>query len=325
MYATNGIFGGQNKSHRAVSNKGILTTGELLYNDSSVTLTTKSITKSQANISAPNGYDAHNLTFSFDVTDTTGGTTAPVGTDNIESILQDLVITGSSGKTLALISGVNGEFGKWQHRLNNPTQYYTDAPTPTNSVVATSYTTTWNFTFTDWVIANAEFPLRIKSTYNTLGSRATTLNGLTSVVDSFSITADFVPLNTGNPSFLRTKMISTSTGIVDFGNEIDRDLIFDLSIDVGTDSNLSHTNTFNVAVNNSSLLNNTDYQNIVSKENTIYPIAIPHIDGFFPINALVPTLLDGNQKIKLTANITSLPTIGGNSGVVNMYMLEKYS
>lgn len=320
----NNLFGKGTSTGSSSISGGILKTGQLLYSDSSITLGTSSTTKITTNIQAPNGYNCHNLAFSLNVTDTTN-TTAPSGVNSIESVIERLTITGASGRVLASISGKNGEFERWQHRLNSANQYYVTAPTPADSSASTDYAVSYRFNLKDWIIPNSEFPITISPTYNTLSSRASTLNSMTSKVTSFSIYGDFVPLSSGSPSILRTKLISTATGIIDYGNNIDRALIYDISLDVAADSNLSTSNTFNLAVNNNSLLNNTDYNTLITREDTIYPITTPHIDGFFPFNALVPTTINGNDKVTLSANVSTAPTIGGNSSVVNLYMLEQYA
>ncbi len=322
-YGTSGIFGNGQKSRVSAGSTDVIKTGELLYSDSSIALGTQSVTKSQSGIQAPNGFASHNLTFQLTVTDTTG-TTAPSGVASIESVLEKLVIVGKSGRIICDISGVNGEFERWQHRLNSSTQYYTVAPTPTDSAVSTAYSATWNFTMRDLVIPNGEYPLTIRPTYNTVSSRATTLNSMTSTVTSFSIWADFVPLASGVPVQLRTIQVNTQTGIISFGNSIDQVMIYDLSLDVGADSNLSTSNTFNLAVNNNSLIGNADYQVIISKENQSYPITTPHISGFFPFNVLVTQTINGTQKVTLSANVSTAPSVGGNANTSNLYMLEAY-
>jgi hypothetical protein len=135
--------------------------------------------------------------------------------------------------------------------------------------------------------------------------------------------ADFSPTS-ALPVKLRTKLVPTSTGIADFGAYVDRTLIYDLGIDVASDSNLNATNTFYLAVNNNSLLPYTPYQSIISDEQNTYPIPNPHIGGFFPLTVAVKQAVDGTQAVSLKANISTLPTIGSNSNVVNLYMMEKY-
>lgn len=314
-----GNGGGKNPA----SQSNIQKSGQLLYSDASINLGASTITKIINNIAAPNNYPSHNLRFHLSVTDNTG-TTAPSTVSSIESVLQYVTITGASGKVLGRISGVNGEFERWQHMLNSPNMYYATAGTPGDTNTSTAYSATFDFNLKDWIIPNSEYPISVRVDYNTNASRATTPNGLTATVNAFEIWADFVPLSTGAPTQLRTKLLTTSTGIVDFGVNVDRTMVYAMALDANADANLSHTNTFNIEINGNSVINNTDYQTIITAENSKYPLSTPHIGGFFPFAAIYGGAIDGTQRITLSANVTTAPTIGGVSDVVNLYMLEAY-
>jgi len=123
---------------------------------------------------------------------------------------------------------------------------------------------------------------------------------------------------------IRTKLVPVGTGLQDIGSYIDRKTIVDLCVDVASDTNLSSANSIYLAVNNNALIPYAPYQTIISKEQQIYPISTPHIAGFFPLHVQVPTAIDGTQQVSLKLNLTTAPTIGSNSNVVNLYMAESY-
>ena len=289
--------------------------GQLLYSDASLSLGTKTIPKVMTNIKAPNGYPASALTFSLVVTDTVNST-APTSPTVIETALAALEIDAADGTVLAYIQGINGEFVRWQHRLNNDGFYV--ASTAPADTTAGAYTSTFTFTLNHFAIRNEDFPISIKPTYNTLASRATTPQDMTSEITSFQVWSSFIPLAAYTPTVLRTKNLTRSaTGILSFGQELDAVKILDLSMDFTADSNLNDSSTFNLAVDNNSLISNTSYVQLIGQENQTYQISTPHIDGFFPFNVSDGNaLVDGKRNITLSANIGSAPTL------TNLYMVE---
>ena len=262
-------------------------------------------------------YPAHNLNFQISLNASTTSTSA-VSTNSIDNVIQ-LTISDASGSVIAQINGANGEFTRWQHRLNTNGVYVS---APTISIPASgNATATWNFSLQHFAIPNEAFPLTIRLTllpYTGLGSG---VSGATLV--NFSVYADYTPTS-ALPVKLRTKLIPTGTGIQDFGAYVDRTLVYDLAMDLASDSNVNPSNTFYLAVNNNSLLPYVPAQTIVNDEEAIYPIPNPHISGFYPFMVAVKTSVDGSQAVSLKANISTAPTIGGNSNVVNLYMMEKY-
>ncbi len=296
---------------------GTPTSGSLLFATSNVALGSSPANVISTNIIAPNKYPAHNINIQVALNASTTSTSA-VTTNPIEEAFT-LTIADAKGDVLAQINGVNGEFTRWQHRLNTNGVY---VASPTISIPASGNATgTWNFSLQHFAIPNEAFPLSVKLTLAPLSQLGSGVSGAT--LQSFYIYSDFSP-TTALPVKLRTKLVPTSTGIADFGAYVDRTLIYDLAMDVASDSNLNATNTFYLAVNNNSLLPYTPYQSIISDEQNIYPIPTPHISGFFPFMVAVKQAVDGTQAVSLKANISTLPTIGSNSNVVNLYMMEKY-
>ena len=298
-------------------------TGIQIVNISATSLGASTTAITTNNITNPNGQPYSNLSFQLTVIDTTGGTTAPANVNSIEEVLQYIVIKGAKS-LLAYIQGPNGEFERWQHRLNQ-NGVYVAAPTPADTALSTQYPSSWVFSFKNWAIDPSEGPLSITVGLNTLASRAGTLNGMTSTA-ALTISCDFVPLSSFKRSLLVTKLISQgATGLIDIGTNVDSAMIYDMSLDVGADSNLSHTNSFYVALNGNAIIPYSDYENIVQQETNAYPwLSAPHISGFFPLAKGGLGAFNGAASVSLKANYSSAPSIGGQSNKVNLYMIEAY-
>ncbi len=296
---------------------GTPTSGSLLFATSNVALGSSPANVISTNIIAPNKYPAHNLNFQIALNASTTSTSA-VTTNPIEQVFT-LTVADAKGDVLAQINGVNGEFTRWQHRLNTNGVY---EASPTISIPASgNATATWNFSLQHLPIPTSEFPLTAKLTIAPLSQLGSGVSSAT--LQSFTMSADFSP-TAALPVKLRTKLVPTGTGIEDFGSYVDRAQIYDLSMDVAADTNLNSTNSFYLAVNNNSLIPYASYESIITDEQNIYPIPTPHINGFFPFMVATKTSINGTQNVSLKANIATLPSIGGNSNVVNLYMMEGY-
>ena len=307
--------GGSN-SPSSVQKQGIL-----LYEDDSITLGSISVKKRQSNIRLPNNFPLSNLYMYLEVTDTTG-TSVPSGVNSIESVLQKVTLTASDGTPIASFDGTLGEIERWQHRLND-NGVYNVADTPADSAASTGYTGYFKVPMKHFVMSNADAQgMSISVQYNTLASRATTTNSMTSQVVKFQIFADAVPLSSFTPIRLRTKDITSqfdSTGYLDYGGDIDRTTIYDLSVDVSADTNLDTSDSWDLAVNGNTLIPSTSYTVLVSREDATYNSSGQHINGFFPLSGIGANgvVLDGTQAISLTANVSTAPTL------TNLYMIEK--
>jgi hypothetical protein len=269
----------------------------------------------------------HNLAIELAVTDTTS-TTVPSGVNSVETALTRFTIFGQSGKQLLDVQpNANDKFRRLMHRLNT-TGYYNTPPTPADSAVSTDYTATYHVLLSNWVIYPEEFPLTVQYTFNTLSSRATTLNSMTSTA---SVTAygDFVALASGlRRSVIRVKPVTGVTATnYDFSTFLDSAPILDLSVDVGNaDSNIaSGPGGINVAVNNNSLIPNTSYQNVINAEDRLYNITTPHITGYFPINVLggMKVINPSIEKDTFQVNFSTAPNCV-NSGEADLILIEGY-
>lgn len=282
------------------------------------------------NIKAPNNYIMSNLQLDINVIDTTGGTSAPSGVNSIDSAITSFSLTGATGTQLLNLQNANNgdPFRKFQHRLNT-SGYYNTPPTPADSSTSTAYSVDYNVLLGNWTIYPQDFAgqgLSCQIGLNTLSSRATTLNSMTSTVQVTAY-ADFVPL--ANPlrrTVLRQKPV---TGIAaanfDFGTYLDTSPIIDLSIDVGSaDSKIASGGAINVLQNNVPLISNSAYQNVINREDQLYNITTPHITGYFPLNVLrgMTVLNAAVNKESVQVNFTAQPNASGTTGQANVYMIE---
>jgi hypothetical protein len=308
------LFGNSVFEKREAITLGTPSSGNLIYGATGITLGNSPINLISSNITAPNKYNATNLNFQVSLTYSSGAS----GTLNPLENAVLLTIMGNDGEVIAQINGSYGEFTRWQHRFNNNGVYVSS---PTGATGKTNDVLTWNFALQHFAIPNSKFPITVKLTILPLASLGSAVSSAT--LNSFYIYADFVP-SVDMPVKLRTKLVPIATGIQDIGAYIDRTKILDLSIDVATDTNLNASNSIYLAVNNNSLIPYSPYQVIKQKEQSIYPISTPHIDGFFPVNVVIPTIIDGNQQVSFKLNIATAPSVGGNNNVVNLYLAETY-
>lgn len=298
-----------------------------LFQTSTTSLSSATQTLNINNIKAPNNYIAHNIYLDFNVTDTTG-TTVPSGVNSAETAFTLLSITGASGKQLINVQPNSGDpLRRLQHRFN-PTGYYNTPPTPADSSASTAYSVNYTVLLQNWTIYPEEFAgqgLSCQIGLNTLSSRATTLNSMTSTVQVTAY-ADFVPLV--NPLPRTVVRVKPVTGIAaanfDFGTYLDTAPILDISVDAGADSNISSTNSFNVLQNNVPFVSNATYQNVINQEDLLYNITTPHIAGFFPLNVLkgMKVLNAASNKESVQVNFSTAPDASGTSGQANLYMIE---
>lgn len=324
-YNTPGILSPSTNVNKVQGSPGpasVPQSGVLLFQQSATSLTANTLTNTYSNVKNPNNLPMSNLNIEITRVDTTSSTT-PTGVNSVDTTLLNLIITGSSGRQLCNIHGNYNEFVRWQHRLN-PNGYYVSAVTPADSTTATTFTGTMNFAFKNWIIDPSEFPLSIQVVNNTLASIASATNSATATL-AVTGWADFVPVASYKKAFLRTTLIpEANTGVIDLGKNVDESVILDLSLDVGADTDLSHTNTFYVSVNNNAVVPNSDYQTLINAENANYPITTPHIAGFFPFGVSRPVVIDGTQAVSIQTNFASAPSGGGQSNSVNMYEIEAY-
>lgn len=306
---------------------GVAQAGYQLTSFGSIALGSNPVPISNSNLKFPNKYAMSNVQIQINVTDNTGGSSAPVTPASIESALQNLQIIGTSGKPIFVANGTLGEFERWQQVLND-NQNYAVAPTPADTSTSTDYPVTYNVSLKHLVIDPSESPLTVSILPNTLASRAATLNGMTSSITSVTVSGDFVPVSGYQKTLYRTKQLSdASTGYFDVGQFLDNTFLSSVAADFGADSKLNAANTFYLASNNNTLIPYTAYQNVVNAQNALPANSFGnanHITGFYPFQTLYKAGIDGTQAIKLLCNIASAPTGGGQANTINLYQAETY-
>ena len=312
---------------KVASGSGQVKTGYQITSFSNIALGSNPVAISNTNLKAPNGYPASNIQLNITVTDTTGATNAPSGVASIESAFQQIAIIGASGRIIWSGNGTFGEIQRWQQILND-NQAYSAAPTPADSSTSTAYSVNWNINLKHLVIDNSESPFEVVILPNTLSSRATTLNGMTSTITSVQLIADFVPVANYQKTQYRTKPLSvSSTGYYDVGTSLDNRLLYAVALDVGTDAKLNSSNTFLLSENGTTLVPYTPYTSVTNIQNSFPAMssgASNHISGFFPIQTLYKAAIDGSKDITLDVNLASAPTGGGQANTLNLYQAEGY-
>lgn len=294
--------------------------GQLGFATNTISLTTTA-QAFNARIDSLNKFDMSNFNFLLTVVDTTG-TSVPSGVTIIENALKDLTFRTSTGRTIFQLNGDLLDFYKMQHRYN-ANGYYTASTAPADSSASTEYTETYNFTFNNLCVPNSELPIYVTGHFNTLASRATTTNGMTSTAQ-LSCYIDQVPTNAPHTQVVATSVTQSATGSVTVTPNIDSANIMDFSIDVGADSNMNATNSFNLSENNQQLLPNVTYTSVTATENSTYPSST-HISGFFPLSLIAKkTLNNVTENITATMNLSSTPTVNGNSDTYRIYQIERY-
>lgn len=322
-----GVSGASNgNAINSPANGGIPQAGYQLTSFSNITLGSSPVSISNTNLRPPNGYPASNLNLLITVTDTTG-TTVPSGVNSIESAIQSIAIVGKSGRPLWLAQGTFGELQRWQQLLND-NESYSVAPTPADSAASTAYPVTWNVTYKHVVLDPSEAPFSVVLLPNTLSSRATTPNSMTSVITSLTVNLDFVPTQGYVRTIYHTKQVSdSSTGYFDLGPSVDSAMISAIAADFGADSKLNASNTFYIADNGNTLLPYTSYNSIIAAQNALPATssgASNHISGFFPVQALYKAAINGADAIKFMCNVASAPSGGGQANTINLYQAEQY-
>ena len=320
------LFGGGSKPGNVTTN-AVPQSNVQLFQSAQITMSAATQQVTQNQIKNPNGLPMHNLNIDFNITETTGTTTAPATVTTIDTAFTNLTITGASGKQLMNINPSSGDpLRKLQHRFNN-NGYYNTPPGGPDTTVATQYVWDYLVLLQNWVIYPEEFPLTVQFTVNTQASRATTVNNLVSLAQ-VTFYADFVPLARALPrTVVRVKPV---TGIAaadfDFMTYLDTAPLLDVSLDVGADTKLNATNTFNILVNNNPIVANSAYQNVTNRENLLYPITTLHIPGYFPLNVLngMRTLTPNKDLDSVQANFAQVPTASGTNGQANLDMIESY-
>lgn len=259
----------------------------------------------------------------------TPSATAPVGVSDLESVIKKFSlqsINSQVGAPLVDFDGSISEISNWT-RIINPNGNAQISPTPT--IATSQVTTTWHFDIY-YDIPRELLGVRPTLQFNTEGSRATTLNSMTSTAQ-LVLTADYTSLNVSGQPLKRSRLKNiqipnSSTGVFQFANSLDKNVsVIQQAYDVGADSNLSLTNTINFALGGQQIINNMKYTNITGAEASLYPLG-SHISGFFPYRVIDKNTRYFDSSLNDSLNIASAPTIGKGvnqiANKMNAYLQE---
>lgn len=277
----------------------------------------------------PNFYGLPMTRFNIqiNVTDTTGSTLPSTNStaglvNGASTAVYELVLYGQSGQPIIDMKGGDNDFINVAKLLNAYGSYQNDVSATYTTTSAAQSTLTFEQLISKEIPAS-EFPLNPVLIFNTVDSRAGTLNGLTSTV-SVVIQADYE-----NVTVVRSKLRSyyitgVSTGTFPIQSQLDKSVqVLAQGYYFGTDSNLSTTNTFNFSNNGYPLINQYGRSQFISKENVLNP-SNPHITGYFPLSLVYNKSWDSNPSTTLQFNVATAPTINGTANVIKAHLLEVY-
>lgn len=294
--------------------------GVLVINTGTVTMSSSTQQIALQPIANYYGLPASRMNVSITVADLNGNTTT-ASVNGVSTAIYEFQLYGKSGNLLYDGKGQDNDFINDAHMLN-PYGYYAGEVSPVLTTTATTYTNVFS-TVLGLSIDPSEFPLTPIVTVNTIGSRATTLNGLTSTAQ-LQVWMDFE-----RHSFVRAKLRSyiisgVTTGIFPIQAQLDKNVnVLSHAYYFASDSNMSGTQSINFANNGVQLINQTTQASFIQRENSLYP-SNKHITGFFPLNVAYARPWNSNYSTVLQFNVATAPTIGGVASVIKAKLLEAY-
>lgn len=255
------------------------------------------------------------------VTDTTS-TTAPSGVFPIECVINELKLQTKSGKNLFDFYGSLLDISTTTRYLN-PVGLVNNSPTPADSAVSTSYTSTWDIVI-PFAINPAHFPLKLFFTANAIGSRATTLNGMTSTINSLQIYASYHPISVIDQSIVNQTIPVAGTGTINLANQYLQDRTYYMQgYQYGAVESSSATDSpigaggsgITFTPNGQLYIQSAPLETFITTENTKYPNTIStgvgHETGL--INLFTNTF-KATPSTQFNVGFTSLPSTGGSAG-----------
>jgi hypothetical protein len=266
-------------------------------------------------ISNQKGLPIDNFLFDVSTSLSNSGSSA-ITTTPMENAIYEFQLKSRTGDILVDLKGTQLDFTNWQHLKNN-NGLYVSSPTTSLSASASNVATSWIFNIA-YGVQPSDFPLTPILTINSLtGATGTATSGSISL----NVLADFKPV-----AFARSKLMSkviptTTTGAYDYSTYLPKGIsVKQIAFNFGQDSNLNATSTFNFALGTDYLLQNTSYLKLINKEQNAFPIPTPHISGLFPL--FIPKFYE-DDNTKFNANLTSLPSVNGQTNEVVAY-IEQY-
>lgn len=335
MFNPNGIIakltGNRSSGSLAAQNTGVPVVNDIqIASYGSIALGGNLATQNVVQVPNYKGLDISSLTLSISVSQT-NGTTAPTGVSNVETAIKNLEIQAANGRDIWRLDGSLYDISNFARYLN-PAGVVDNSPF-LSTTASTTVTSTFNVNVPFGIPASA-FPLKLFTTFNTLDSMATTLNGTTVTVSSMSIVASYHKIN---PNPVQLKAISvpvSATGTVQLNQYLDQGkTYYSQFISYGnaqqsgaTDSPIGSTGTgITLTPDGSLYLQNAALQSFISKENNAYPntvaVGTGHETGL--VNLFVNPYV-ASAATQFSIDFTSTPSVAGNSDTVRLLAIESF-
>jgi hypothetical protein len=202
-----------------------------------------------------------------------------------------------------------------------------------STTASTTVSSTFNVNIPFGIPANA-FPLKLFTTFNTIGSMASTANGMTVTVSSLNISASYHKIN---PTPVQLKAISipvSAAGTIQVNQYLDVGKTYysqfmsygDVQKSDATDSVIGSTGTgITFSPDGSLYQSNVPLQSFISKENNTYPNAVSagvgHETGL--INMFVNPYV-ASAATQFSVDFTSTPSVAGTSDTMRLLSVESF-
>lgn len=258
------------------------------------------------------------------VTDTTS-TTVPSGVFSIENVINELKLQTNSGINLLDFSGTLLDISTTSRYLN-PAGLVNNSPTPADSAASTPYTETWDIVL-PFAVAAKYFPLKLFFTASPLASRATTLNSMTSTINTLSLYASYHPISVIDQSIVNQTIPVSGTGQINLAPQYLQNRTYYMQAyqygavqgSGATDSPIGATgNGITFTPNGQLYLQNAPLQSFITTENTKYPntvsTGVGHETGM--VNLFTNTFT-ATASTQFNIDFTSAPSTGGYAGQSN--------
>ncbi len=323
-------FGLLNKLTKVLGNTGVKTSKtvnappvneQLVASYGSIALGNGPAPQNMVLIQNYNGLPMSSLKLHLSVTDTTG-TTVPSGVFSIENVIQELKLQTNSGINLFDFEGGLLDISTTSRYLN-PAGLVNNAPVPADSAASTAYTSVWDIVL-PFAVAAKYFPLKLFFKAAPVASRATTLNSMTSTINSLELYASYHPIDVFDQAIINQTIPVSGTGQINLAPQYLQDRTYYMQAyqyggvesSSASDSPIASTgNGITFTPDGQLYLQNAPLGGFITTENTKYPNTIStgvgHETGL--INLFTNTF-KATAATQFNIDFTSTPSTGGYSG-----------
>lgn len=269
-----------------------------------------------------NGLPMSSMKLHLSVTDTTGATTTPSEVFSIENVIQELKLQTNSGINLFDFQGTLLDISTTSRYLN-PVGLVNNSPTPADSATSTQYTQTWDIVL-PFAVAAKYFPLKLFFTASPLASRATTLNAMTSTINTLSVYASYHPISVFDQAIINQTIPVSGTGQINLAPQMLQDRTYYMQAyqygavegSGASDSPIGSTgNGITFTPSGQLYIQNAPLQSFITTENTKYPntvsTGVGHETGM--VNLFTNTF-KASAATQFNVDFTSAPSTGGYAG-----------